>query len=364
MATERMSGSPASAAAPQQHEAGIALRALLAACRARDWPPALVESCLPRLLELAASLAPGQRSAWMAGLGRAWQRHGWAMRLPARRMLLRLAAQWDLWPLAHRIGAALDEDGTLDDGDTACLFEACRQLGDGQRALRLSVHRQLMQPRENAHAAAHAGLLAWLDWRAAALPIDGGCSGDSELSLEPLAHHHLHPFVWQYHDPDISQLCCLPGFDDAGAWHDWLDSAWTRDGQQVYAVQHADWGLVGCVSLVMHGDIGFFYYWLGRDFRGLGLGPRAVAMLLADARAQRDLRCCYAKVFDYNHASRRALAKLGFVDLDIRGTGEDEDQLFYRWGAPAARTQAVAELHWLLDRMDSGTRAAAPLVAL
>jgi RimJ/RimL family protein N-acetyltransferase len=298
----------------------------------------------------------------MAGLVRAWQRHGWVMRLGARRMLLRLAAQWDLWPLAHRVGVAMDADGMLDDPGLDCLLEACRQLGDGERAFALSVRRQLAQPRESDHAAAHAGLFDWLRWRAAALPVDGAGFGERDLALEPLAHHHLHPFAWQYHDPDISQLCCLPGFGDAGEWHEWLDNAWARDAQQLYAVQHADWGFIGCVSLVLHGDVGFFYYWLGPDFRGLGFGPRAVALLLDAARAQRGLRCCYAKVFEYNAASRRALDKIGFADLGIRGVGADADQLFYRWGEPAAHGDAVAQLHWLLDRMDSGTRAAAPLV--
>jgi RimJ/RimL family protein N-acetyltransferase len=365
MATEQhvhASTPSAGSAAQRDGDDQAALRALLSACTARGWPPAQLESCLQRLLQLSGALPSTQRSAWMAGLGLAWQRHGWAMRLPARRMLLRLAYAWDIWPLAHRIGAALDEAMSLDSEDAACLLEACRQLGDGERALCLSVRRQLLEPREPAHAHMHRSLLEWLHWRAAAFPVAGSDWGEGELSLEPLAHHHLGGFGWQYDDPDITHLCCLPGFDDADEWHAWLDRAYTQDGQQPYAVLHADWGFVGCVSLVMHGDIGFFYYWLGRDFRGLGLGPRAVSLLLADARERRGLRCCYAKVFDYNEPSRRALAKLGFADLGIHGTGDDNDQLFYRWGEHACRDQAVSELHWLLDRMDSATRAAAPLV--
>ncbi len=121
---------------------------------------------------------------------------------------------------------------------------------------------------------------------------------------------------------------------------------------------HREWGFIGCVSLAVHRDVGFFYYWLGRDFQGRGYGPRAGALLLSLAQQAYGLRCCYAKVYDHNLRSRRGLEKMGFADLDIRGAGEDCNQVFYRRGPAQARRRIVGELHWLLECMDAQVRPA------
>jgi RimJ/RimL family protein N-acetyltransferase len=338
-----------------------ALAALFDALAAHDWPVAQLERRLPKLLDLAGALAADARCAWLDGLHRVWRRHGWALSRAARLDLLQLACGWCAWPLAHAVGVSLAADGALEGEHALRMLGACRHLGDVDGALDLAVRLQLAHPDKSAYAEAHRELLAWLDWRDGMPVIDGADWGDDALRLEPMAHHHLADFAWQYADPAIAELCCLPSFQRESEWHDWLDAAYRGGEQRVFAVMHAEWGCVGSVSLAMHRAVGFFYYWLGPDFQGQGLGPRAVALLLAAARRDYGLRCCYAKAYDYNAPSRRALAKLGFAELGICGVAPDDDQLFYRHGEAAPQAALVDELHQLLDDMGSETRAAAPL---
>ena len=121
-----------------------------------------------------------------------------------------------------------------------------------------------------ATAGMHAQLQAWRGFvDARAPPIE-----DETLRLEPLGHHHCADFAWQYWDPDIARLCCLPVFADDAAWHRWLDECWGYGDQRLYAVLHRDWGFVGSVSLTLHEDLGFFYYWIGSRFPGAGARDR------------------------------------------------------------------------------------------
>lgn len=326
------------------------------------WSRAEFESSLGSLCPVAEALDADERTSLLGALLQAWRDHGRALPPPARRDLLALAAAWDAWPLAHRVGIALEAEAALEHADAQHLLSACMQVGDTMRARQLSLRLrlQLLHPHDAWFASQHVELLAWLRWRERGpLPAPD----DAGLALEPLAHHHGAGFAWQYHDPAIASLCCLPRFADADEWHGWLDEVYGQ-GQRPFAVLHRDWGLVGMVNLALYGDVGFFYYWLGPDFQGRGIGPRAVRMLLRFGREELGMRCCYAKVFDHNQPSRRALAKLGFADLDMRGAAPDEAEMFYRWGAPCSRAFAAAELHGLLDRMGSGTRAAVPLLRL
>lgn len=329
----------------------------------RDWPAPLLERRLPDLLAQAGALEPEARSAWLAGLHQCWRRHGWAFTPDGQRMLLELAASWCAWPLAQAVGAALRGHGPLAGADALRMLDACRHLGDGDTAIELAVGLQLAHPAEPLYADAHRELQAWLRWRAGMPVVDGSDWNDAELALEPLAHHHLPDFAWQYHDPDIAERCALPHFEDDVHWHRWLDVLHADANQRVFAVLHREWGFIGCVSLILHDGVGFFYYWLGPDFQGHGFGPRAVALLLAMARRDYGMRCCYAKVYDTNAASRRALEKLGFEALGICGAAPDQNQMFYRCGERQPGTTVVEELHLLLARIDSDTRAAAPVVA-
>lgn len=328
----------------------------------RGWPVSLLKAFLPNLLRHARELAPTERCTWLHGLHEAWHRHGWALGGQARALLFELAAAWCAWPLAYVVGASLLRDGALDAAFAARMLQTRRGIGDAEGALDLAISLQLADPFQPRHALAYRELASWRAWRDAAAPVDA-FPRDGLLRLEPLAHHHAADFAWQYYDPAIAERCCLPHFDDEAQWHRWLDTVHGYGDQLVFAVLHRDWGFVGCTSLVLHAGIGFFYYWIGRDFQGREFGPCATALMLEGARRRFGLRSCYAKVYDDNLPSRRALAKMGFDDLGICAAVPEQRQLFYRQGEPQVRERIVAELHELMAYLGSDIRVAAPLGA-
>lgn len=340
---------------------GLALARLYQELSTQGWPGALLARRLGAALACCRHLDPYDRGAWIAGLEHCWRQHGWALEREARRDLLELAACWCAWPLAARIGQSLAPQALGACDDALRLIEAWRHLGRIDDALALAVRLQLLAPGEARYAIAYADLTAWANWRNQAPGAAGQDWNEPDLSLEPMAHHHEHDFAWQYHDPSIAELCCLPVFESGLDWHRWLDRIYGYGDQAVYAIEHRIWGFIGSVSLVLHEDVGFFYYWLGTGFQGQGLGPRAGALLLSMAQQVHGLRCCYAKAFDYNVRSRRALEKLGFADLGVRGAGIDGDQMFFRWGEPCSHADVIKELHWLMARMDADIRPAVPL---
>jgi RimJ/RimL family protein N-acetyltransferase len=314
------------------------------------------------LLDRSYELEPASRTAWLVGLRDAWRLQGWAMSMVDRRRMLQLAAAWNAWPLTCEFGQTLRAFGALDGEDTLRLIDAWRHLGKGEVACDLVRSLQLARPGEELYADVHRELQSWLQWRARMPVVRGEDWSDGELNLEPLAHHHVYDFAWQYYDPMIAVLCCLPCFSNEGEWHDWLDAVYARGDQRIFAVLQREWGFIGCVSLFLHDDVGFFYYWLGPDFQGQGYGPRAVLLMLAMAQQDYGMRSCYAKVFNCNEPSRRALEKLGFAHLGISGIAPDDDQSFFRWGDARPRPGIVSELHWLLAHIESDTRAAAMVI--
>jgi RimJ/RimL family protein N-acetyltransferase len=351
---------------PPAHDADdpTPLDALFNELDGEGWPVALLKRRLAELLTHAPSLRPEARCRWLVGLHDVWQRHGRALARDSRQALLELAAAWCAWPLAYSIGQALHCDEPLDGEHALLMIDACRQLGDGGNAVDLVVRLQLLHPAERAYADCHHELLSWMRWRSGLPLMDDTRDEDGELWLEPLAHHHVADFAWQYYDPVIAELCGLPFFEDDAHWHCWLDDLYGGADRCMFAVLHREWGFIGCVCLSMHESVGFFYYWLGRDFQGLGFGPRAGALLLKMARSRYGMQCCFAKVYDYNTPSQSALVKLGFEALGICGVVPDDDQLFYRFGETRAAQRVAHELHALLERMDSNVRAAVPVYSL
>ncbi|GAB2182334.1 hypothetical protein DLREEDagrD3_25570 [Denitratisoma sp. agr-D3] len=225
-------------------------------------------------------------------------------------------------------------------------------------AINLSIACQLAKPRNLVFVSIYRSLLAWNDSRCQ-LGLDAkGILGDDDLQLEPMGHHHIRDFAWQYYDPAIAERCCLPKFRSDNEWHEWLDDTYRYGDQGIYAVIHREWGFIGNVSLIQHAGIGFFSYWLGRDFQGKGFGPRAVALMLSFASERYGLHTCYAKVFDVNIPSRRALEKLGFEDIQVSAVSPDDNEMFYRRGPSADRDLIAEELHWLMAAMNASTRPA------
>ena len=182
------------------------------------------------------------------------------------------------------------------------------------------------------------------------------------MSLTPLSYHHKDEFFWQYFDPLIAELCCLPDFhevdkvDEVNTWSDWLSTQQSLQDQTTFAVIHQHWGFIGVVSLVVQRNVGYFYYWLGKDFRGQGFGGEAVELLLGFGREFQGIDCCYAKVFEYNKASQQALKKLGFQRLSFNAAPPNETEQLYYFGCRKSVEDNALECQQLFDDMGSGTQ--------
>lgn len=177
---------------------------------------------------------------------------------------------------------------------------------------------------------------------------------DGDLSITPLSVNHMADFGWQYADPTIAERCNLPKFASSQQWMTWMHLCQQDRNRHLFAVMHAEYGFVGSVSLQVFNDIGFFYYWIGSDFQGKGLGPRAVETLLKVAKKYHGMKYCYAKVFDYNKPSHIAIDKLGFERLPFRAHAPSESEVFYYRGIQLTKEQRYKQLAWLLKQLRSG----------
>ena len=147
------------------------------------------------------------------------------------------------------------------------------------------------------------------------------------LSLIPMQAHHMADFFWQYSE-DIAYFCKLPEFygdDKHQQWQTWLADCNNQATGHLFAIYHHDWGFVGSICFDIYAGRGFFYYWIGENFRGLGIGPESVNLALSWAKKEHSLHCCYAVVFETNTPSQQALQKLGFKPIAFK---VDDSELY------------------------------------
>jgi RimJ/RimL family protein N-acetyltransferase len=178
---------------------------------------------------------------------------------------------------------------------------------------------------------------------------------EDDLLLMPLEEQHLSGFSLVYDDPQIAKLCNLPDFSDDEQWFNWLDIDQNNAHKHVFAVIHKQWGLIGSVSIEVHDGVGFFYYWLGQDFQGGGLGPKAVLMLLQLAECHMGMKCCYAKAFEHNLPSQKAMAKMGFQILPFKVVADGDNQVYFYRGTDRPVSILGEELLRLAALTDAGS---------
>ncbi|RBO81905.1 GNAT family N-acetyltransferase [Marinomonas aquiplantarum] len=180
----------------------------------------------------------------------------------------------------------------------------------------------------------------------------------TELYLTPLESHHIHVFRWLYihqqqGSKSVAELCNLPSFEDDQQWFDWQQNNQTMPNHDVYAVMHREWGFIGSVCLEVFHGVGFFYYWLGQDFQGYGFGPQAVSLLLEIGVEHNAMHSCYAKVYEDNDASQKAIEKLGFSVLPFRQAAPDDNEILYYLGPEQSEAACRTELETLYRDMGS-----------
>ena len=188
-------------------------------------------------------------------------------------------------------------------------------------------------------------------WRS--IPYDLVDCRTNELMLVPLTSQYMTDYYWQYSDPSIQELCNLPQFATGDEWLHWLEQNNQMPEQRVFAVLHKEWGFIGSVSIEVFQGVGFFYYWLGIDFQGKGFGPQAVNLLLALAQKYFIMDCCYAKVYQHNHPSHKAMLKLGFSELIATTKTPYDNEIFYYAGPKKTNWDNYQELAWLLKMQRS-----------
>ena len=163
--------------------------------------------------------------------------------------------------------------------------------------------------------------------------VSGGIfAGEEELYLQMLGYHHFESFFQLYTD-EISQLCRLPYFHDYDDWANWLSCKFEDAGEYMFAITHQSWGVVGQIGLVLEGDSAFFYYWVGEEFQGRGIGTTAARIMLREAQSRWGIRTFHAKVFDYNTRSQGLLARLGFMKLNVMAAIPFHDEVHFCKGS-------------------------------
>lgn len=177
-----------------------------------------------------------------------------------------------------------------------------------------------------------------------------------DILICPLEEQHLSGFSWVYQDAQIAKLCNLPEFNTDEQWFDWLGAENSNEAKQVFAVNHRQWGFIGSVSIEVHDGVGFFYYWLGQDFQGGGYGPQAVMLMLDLAQKYMDMTCCYAKVYDYNLPSQKAMSKMGFKPLPFKIAPPNQNQFYFYRGPQISEAKQLKELTHLMSHTDVGNR--------
>lgn len=217
-----------------------------------------------------------------------------------------------------------------DDVEAWCMLAEC-DLATGRqtRAVRaLSAAASVAS-----HDPACNALIAQLADRRARWPsaCDPSLAAIDELAIEPLAAYHAEDMHAQLSDPEICVLAGLPPMTTPQEVLDWIAAENQSENRLLFAVLHRDFGFVGVVAAHLHSNTAHFYFWIGADYQGMGIGRRAAELLFVQ------LGCAgvteiFTTVYIDNGRSRRALISLGFRRVRTLALAPHADVLLYRMG--------------------------------
>ena len=236
------------------------------------------------------------------------------------------------------------------------LIVAYWHLGDHETALAKSTSAALRTPDQPIFFRCYQQIGCWQEFIQSPSFLPDSAMQSERVYLQPLGHHHAADFGWQYADPQIAELCCLPYFSHTHHWHEWLADNIKDQSRTTYAVMHREWGFVGSVGFVRYRDTGFFYYWLGKDFQGYGFGPEAVQLLLNYQQHCLGMSVCFAKVYEHNLPSIKALMKMGFKPISSLVVDEKKTEIFFYYGPPLDICYLQKKLLDLMDYLQQTGR--------
>ncbi len=202
-------------------------------------------------------------------------------------------------------------------------------LGDKTDALRAARRAQQLDPRNPIIVETLAHIQSYISLCESMTGYTESYARSGDISLQPLAAHYTEEFLYQYRDPSIAVMTSLPSFETQAAFFDWLDDQHNNARKNVYAVVHKEFGLIGVVSLNTSGRDSFFYFWIGVDYQGQGLGQLAATLLFTMSRHSLGVSRFHTCVFRDNSRSLSALNQLGFKQQSVRAEAPDQDYLFF-----------------------------------
>jgi RimJ/RimL family protein N-acetyltransferase len=229
------------------------------------------------------------------------------------------------------------------------------QCGDSYRAAELLERGMLTDPYDRDLYAAYLPIAEWRDsLRSSGFPLVAEAEAGPCL-LEPMGPQHAAGFLAVY-DHEIARLCCMPRLESLCEWHAWLDQQRSFQDQITLAILIPGIGAVGMLCLVVHGNTGFVFYWLGQRYRGKGIVTQAVGVLLQQACSQWGVNTFYAKAYQDNLASHAVLKRLGFEALPFHGKAPHVDEIFFRLGSGLASEEVAIELDRFMRAIGSECR--------
>ena len=332
---------------------------LLAAVRVSHEDPRTFASVIGHLLAKLDTLTVDCCMQWRETLGRIWCNYfplyadaTFALGVGAFAMCI---GHWGVAREAFETALAMQGE------DPVLLYRlSCCEAATGRvrRALELIGRARVMDAESDVYRQFEAALHARIEaWRTTAwFALDE--LADPELTLEPLGPEHADALVFQYRDPQISTMTRLPELDSRADVLAWLEEHAQEPGLAVYAVMHACWGFIGVVSMRSHANRSYFYFWIGADHQGAGLGCRAVELLFRQAQAL-GVNEIFTAAYPFNQRSCDSLRRLGFQQVDVAASPPDDDLVFFHRFVIDPGPNAVGapgRLDGLLRAIDSPVR--------
>lgn len=310
-----------------------AIEDTLTLLRLSHYDPQLLKANITRLLEASASFTPSARRRWQDALVRTWCHYlptteyddfYYQVGLMAAQVghfgLAKECFQWGLYWYG-------DEPTDL------YLLAWCEAATGGVTYAQQLLARALTQqpehpPSRELNLSLQQRVEAWHN-RSGYLPQPVGVSA-SPLRLEPLGDEHAASFLYQFRDHQIGIMTRLPRLETLEQVQNWIHEQQQENDRACFAVMHESWGFVGVVCMHSAGAAGYFYFWVGSDFQGQGIGQQA-SQLLFDVMAQQGVTEIFTSAYQDNARSIHALTRLGFEKLAIRAEEPDETlDFFYR----------------------------------